>query len=80
MGTYNPDWAVLVTAAEGERLYFVVDTKGTEVLAKLRDDERAKINCGREHFEAIAQTPGQPRFVVASDLTQVLASGSSYGS
>lgn len=75
LGSYNPDWAVLVTSTEGEKLYFVVETKGTNVLNDLRDDERAKIDCGRKHFAAIEQAHGQPCFVVASDLSQVLADG-----
>ena len=29
LGTYNPDWAVLVDYGDAERLYFVVETKGT---------------------------------------------------
>ena len=27
LGSYNPDWAVLIDSDEGERLYFVVETK-----------------------------------------------------
>ena len=27
LGSYNPDWAVLIDSEEGERLYFVVETK-----------------------------------------------------
>ena len=29
LGTYNPDWAVLVEQDGNESLYFVVETKGT---------------------------------------------------
>lgn len=28
LGTYNPDWAVLVNKDGTQRLYFVVETKG----------------------------------------------------
>ena len=28
LGSYNPDWAVLIEQDNGERLYFVVETKG----------------------------------------------------
>ena len=31
LGTYNPDWAVLVEVSGEERLYFVVETKGQPV-------------------------------------------------
>ena len=32
LGTYNPDWAVLVETDVGERLYFVVETKSSAFL------------------------------------------------
>ena len=31
LGTYNPDWAVLIDSEAGERLYLVVETKGRGV-------------------------------------------------
>jgi type III restriction enzyme len=54
LGTYNPDWAVLVETEGQERLYFVVETKGTMLFADaLRPTEQAQIDCGRAHFEAL---------------------------
>ena len=54
LGSYNPDWAVLVEQEGEERLYFVVETKGTPLFADaLRPTEQAKIDCGREHFKAL---------------------------
>jgi len=54
LGGYNPDWAVLVEEEGQERLYFVVETKGTMLFADaLRPTEQAKIDCAREHFEAL---------------------------
>ena len=54
LGGYNPDWAVLVEEEGQERLYFVVETKGTMFFADaLRPTEQAKIDCAREHFEAL---------------------------
>ena len=29
LGSYNPDWAVLVDSESGEKLYFVLETKGS---------------------------------------------------
>lgn len=29
LGTYNPDWAILVDTEDGEKLYFVAETKGS---------------------------------------------------
>ena len=53
IGTYNPDWAVYLLKNGEEKLYFVLETKGSERLADLRDVERLKINCGKKHFEAL---------------------------
>jgi len=54
LGGYNPDWAVLVEEEGQERLYFVVETKGTILFADaLRPTEQAKIDCAREHFAAL---------------------------
>src|SRR5690606_16458108 len=46
LGTYNPDWAVLVDVDGQERLYFVVETKASLFADDLRDKENAKIECG----------------------------------
>lgn len=51
LGGYNPDWAVVF---EGDkRVYFVVETKGTNDLndIQLSYSERMKIICGRAHFD-----------------------------
>ncbi|MEO5327418.1 MAG: DEAD/DEAH box helicase family protein [Magnetococcus sp. THC-1_WYH] len=49
LGSYNPDWAVLVEKDGEERIYFVVETKG----GLFADDkENAKITCGKSHFQA----------------------------
>lgn len=54
LGSYNPDWAVLVTTPDGDRLYFVVETKSSLFDSDLRNAEAAKIECGRAHFKALA--------------------------
>jgi len=53
LGSYNPDWAVLVKVDGNQRLYFVVETKGTLFADALRATEQAKIDCAREHFSAL---------------------------
>jgi len=53
LGSYNPDWAVLVTTPDGDRLYFVVETKSSLFANDLRNAESAKIECGRAHFNAL---------------------------
>ncbi len=72
LGPYNPDWAILVRTDDEERLYFVVETKGTLWVDDLRDTESAKIRCGEAHFEALraGETPAQ--YIVARDLDGVL--------
>ena len=63
LGSYNPDWAVLVERDGTERLYFVVETKSGTFADDLRDRERAKIVCGKAHFEALGmpEPPAQNR-------------------
>ncbi len=49
LGTYNPDWAVVFE--NDSRVYFVAETKSSNVEADRRRDENLKIACGRKHFE-----------------------------
>ncbi|MDF0728904.1 DEAD/DEAH box helicase family protein [Cytobacillus sp. S13-E01] len=53
VGNYNPDWAAVINKDGVERLYFVLETKGTDVEEFLRPEEQAKIQFARKHFEAI---------------------------
>jgi len=53
LGTYNPDWAIVLDKNNVERLYFVVETKGSIAREDLRGNESGKITCGRKHFRAI---------------------------
>ena len=74
LGTYNPDWAVLVEEDGRRRLFFVVETKGSVLAEDLRPAEQAKVNCGRKHFEALAgDRPYAPRFIQARRLDDLLA-------
>ncbi len=56
LGTYNPDWAILVENEDQMRLFFVVETKGDTFLDALRANEKAKIDCGKKHFEALGNS------------------------
>ncbi|MBM9519147.1 DEAD/DEAH box helicase family protein [Desulforhopalus vacuolatus] len=58
LGTYNPDWAVLIEVDGKEKLYFVVETKSTLFTDALRPTEKAKIACGKEHFKALGSDVG----------------------
>jgi type III restriction enzyme len=73
LGTYNPDWAVLVQIDGQERLYFVVETKGSLFTDDLRDHEAAKIACGEAHFKALAVDKNPARYVKATKLDDVLS-------
>jgi type III restriction enzyme len=53
LGTYNPDWAVLWKDENEEKLFFVVESKGSVSSNDLRPKEKAKIDCGMEHFKSL---------------------------
>ena len=73
LGTYNPDWAVLIEHNGDERLYFVIETKSSLFTDDLRDRESAKIECGKAHFKTLS-TPEQPiHFTPARNLDDVFA-------
>lgn len=73
LGSYNPDWAVLVEDEAGERLYFVVETKSTQFIDDLRDKERAKIECGKAHFRALQVGERPVRYVVERTVDDLMA-------
>ena len=73
LGNYNPDWAVLVDTDEGERVYFVVETKGSPLLDDLRIPESAKIACGRAHFSALKVRESPARYEVTTGVDRLLA-------
>jgi type III restriction enzyme len=54
IGFYNPNWALVIDKDGEEKLYFVLETKGTEIEEFLRPEEKAKIDFARKHFEAIS--------------------------
>ena len=53
LGSYNPDWAVLIETNNEKKLYFVLETKGNIQIDMLRPAENDKIYCGMKHFEAL---------------------------
>ena len=53
IGSYTPDWAVFVDKDGEQKLYFVLETKGTKDLFGLTGSEKLKIHCGARHFEAL---------------------------
>ena len=74
LGSYNPDWAVLVEQDSNECLYFVVETKSSLFTDDLRDKESAKIECGKAHFQALAVGDSPAQYVMARSIQDVLTS------
>ena len=72
IGTYNPDWAVVREDEHELKVYLVAESKGS--LNNLRDEEHAKIACGKAHFAAL-KVP----FDKAVTLRDVLAIGGKAG-
>ncbi len=53
IGSYTPDWAIYMDKNGTESLYFVIETKGSTNNLDLREREKLKIKCGKEHFKAL---------------------------
>lgn len=61
IGSYNPDWAVFLEKDGEQKLYFVLESKGTTSLFDLRSPEQLKIHCGKQHFNALGVNfPSEP--------------------
>ena len=54
VGKYNPDWAIAFYEGMVKHIYFIAETKGSMSTMQLRDIEKGKIHCAREHFKAIS--------------------------
>lgn len=76
LGFYNPDWALVLETEGRNHLYFVVETKGTDMMGELRDKEQGKIRCAEQHFLSVAAGQGSPaRYLPpVTKLAQVIAS------
>lgn len=73
LGSYNPDWAVVVMKDNDERLFFVVETKSSSNPDDLRNKEKDKINCAREHFKELAQGAAPATYKVKVSVDDFLA-------
>ncbi|MFV0520706.1 MAG: hypothetical protein ACK5LY_10615, partial [Lachnospirales bacterium] len=56
VGNYNPDWAVYMNKDGVDKMYFVIETKGSTSLFDLRHREELKILYGKKHFEALGES------------------------
>lgn len=79
LGTYNPDWAVLVEIDGQEKLYFVVETKGSNWWDDLRHIEGAKIKCGEKHFKELAVEQNPARYIKATSVDDMMRHGRKKG-
>jgi len=70
LGTYNPDWAILWTDGNEEKLFFVVESKGTTLFGDLRPKEQGKIDGGKKHFKALGT-----EMIVAASMDDVTNHG-----
>ena len=68
LGSYNPDWAVVIEKDGDEKLYFVVETKSSLFTDALRPAEQAKIDCGMAHFDALGD---DVQFIKATGMKDV---------
>nr|WP_107687087.1 hypothetical protein [Campylobacter concisus] len=51
---YNPDWAIAFYEGNIKHIYFVAETNGSMNSMQLRQVEKSKIHCAKEHFKAIS--------------------------
>ena len=73
LGTYNPDWALVIEDNGEEHIYFVVETKSKHI--GLGHEEDAKIACGTAHFSALKEEQSNAaKYVRATDLTEIMGS------
>ncbi|GAB6283468.1 MAG: hypothetical protein STSR0008_22380 [Ignavibacterium sp.] len=56
-GNYTPDWAIVLEKVQDglteEKIYFVVETKGTNNIYELKPEEKIKIRSAEKRFELI---------------------------
>ena len=55
VGDYNPDWAIAFKRGDVKHLYFVAETKSEHPSMKIREIEKAKIECARKFFKEIKE-------------------------
>jgi type III restriction enzyme len=63
---------VLIEKDGAERLYLVVETKGSIFKDDLRRTEAGKIECGKAHFKELGVGDNPARYVVATKLDDLM--------
>jgi len=60
LGGYTPDWAIVTVKTDSkgkerdEKIYFVIETKGSTSESQRRVSENLKVDCAKKHFEVIS--------------------------
>jgi type III restriction enzyme len=54
VANYSPDWAIVFDKDRVRHIYFVAETKGSDSDMDLREVEKLKIHCAKEHFKEIS--------------------------
>ena len=54
VGDYNPDWAIVFKDQDVKYVYFIAETKGSMSSMELREIEKAKIHCAKQHFAKLS--------------------------
>nr|WP_226895128.1 hypothetical protein [Luteolibacter marinus] len=53
VGDYNPDWAIAFDSGKVKHVFFIAETKGSMSSLRLREIEKARIECARKFFTKI---------------------------
>ena len=68
VGSYNPDFAIVVEINGEKKLYFVLESKGSVSKEDRRGKENYKIDCAKRHFEVLSKEYKDLKYVVEKDL------------
>lgn len=73
LGSYNPDWALVIEKNGEQNVYFVVETKSKHT--GLVNEEYAKTLCGKVHFISFKDLDTNPAiYMKSTSLEEVLSS------
>lgn len=53
--SYNPDFAYLIESAQGDKIFFVCETKGYDDEQDIPEEERKKIDYAKKFFQALGE-------------------------
>ena len=70
IANYSPDWAIVFHEDKVTNIYFVAETKGSDLDVELRKTEEYKLKCATEHFKAISG--GEVAFHTISSYEKLL--------